>query len=89
MRSVNHDGVGLCPASYQAAEYSIKDAHSRPTDEAIVEGLVRSINFRRVPPSQAVSDDMYYSADYSPVIDTRLAMGSWEARLDARKQGFR
>ena len=88
MHGVNHDGVRFRPARYQGAEYSIKYTHSRPTDEAIVEGLVRSINFRRVPPSQAVADDVDNPADDKAVIDTRPAVGSWEVGSDTLQLRF-
>lgn len=77
-----------CVAGYQAAEYLIKDAFQRPTDETVIEGLVRSINFGRVPPSQAIADDVDNSADDTAVIDTRLAVGSWEVRSDTLKLSF-
>lgn len=67
-RGVNHGLSGSAPR-YQAAEYAIKDAHPRPTEEAVAEGLVRSIDLRGVPPSHAVFDNVDYSADDTAVID--------------------
>ena len=50
--------------------------------------LVRSIDRRRVPPSQAILDDVDYSADDTAVIDTRPAVGSWEVGSDTLKLSF-
>ena len=74
-----------CVAGYQAAEYLIKDAFQRPTDETVIEGLVRSINFGRVPPSQAIADDVDNSADDTAVVDTGPAVRSWEVGSDTVK----
>jgi len=49
---------------------------------------VRPIDFRSVPPSQTVPDDVDYPADYAPVIDTGFAVGSWEERFDAFELGL-
>jgi len=49
--------------------------------------LMRPIGFRRVPPSQTISDDVDYSADYARVIDTRSSVGAWEIRFDALNLG--
>jgi hypothetical protein len=88
MSGVDHDDVCFSSASSQTAENAIKHSHPRPTDKAIVEGLVRSIDFRRIPPSQTVSYDVYYPADNTAVIDTGSAMGVREVRFDAVKLSF-
>ena len=53
------------------------------------ERLARPINFRRVPPPQTVADDVDYSADDTPVIDTWSAVGTREVRFDSLKLAFR
>ncbi len=78
VRGIDRDDVRFGLACHQAAEYSMKDAHSRPADEAAVKGLVRSIDFRRIPPSQTIADDV----DNTAVIDMRPAQVSWEAGSD-------
>jgi hypothetical protein len=85
---VDHDDIWLSCASSQTAENTIKHTHSRPTDKAIVEGLVRPIDFRRIPPPQTVSDDVDYPADYTPVIDTGSTMGARKIRLNNFKLSF-
>ena len=49
---------------------------------------MRSIDLRRIPPSQTVSDDVNDSAYYTPVIDTGHSVGKREIRFDALKLGF-
>jgi hypothetical protein len=88
MRGVNHDGVRFWLARNQAAEYSIKDAHSRPSDEAVIKSLVRSIDIRCITPSQAIANDVNDSADNTAVIDARPAMGTWEVGTDTLKLCF-
>ena len=65
----------------QSIEDVDPDALGRPSDEAVVEGLVRSIDVRRVPPSQAISDNVDNSTDDTAVIDTRPANGIVESRV--------
>ncbi len=67
---VDHDNVWFFSATGQSAEDAIKNTHSRPLHKAIVKGLVRSMNFRRIPPSQSNAHDVNNTTDDTPVIDT-------------------
>ena len=68
MRGVDHNPLRFGPVACKGCENTIKYAHAAPADEAIIEGLVRTILFRRVFPLQAVADYINNSADNPPVI---------------------
>jgi hypothetical protein len=52
-----------------------------PPLPTIVEGLRRAVFLRRITTPQAIAIDEDYAAQYTPVIDARLAMALGEERL--------
>jgi hypothetical protein len=74
MRRVYHNPLRFGSFACKGHENTIKYAHAAQADEAIMEGVVRSILFRRVLPLQAVADQINDSADNPPVIYAGNAM---------------
>jgi hypothetical protein len=88
MRAVHHQTIGRFIIGNQVREDTGKHTHAGPTREPVVQGLVRPIDLRSIPPSQAVADHMDNSADNAPIVNTRHAMRQREIGFDAFELGF-
>ena len=51
----------------QVIEEAVEHSGQAPAHEAVVQHLVRSIDLRRIPPYQAVPDDINNTADDPPI----------------------
>ena len=54
MGGIDHDALRLWSFARQGREDTVKDTEPAPSDEAIIEGLVRPIVLGRIFPLQAV-----------------------------------
>ena len=52
--------------------------------QRVVEGLRRPILLGCIAPAQAIAIDEYYAAQYTPVIDARLALALWKEAFQTR-----
>ena len=59
----------------QGMEHFRPDALGRPTNKAVVERLLRTVDRRRIGPAAARLQNMHDAADHTPVIDPRNATG--------------
>jgi len=65
------------------------NAFGGPSDEAIVEGLARSVDRWRINPATARLQHMHDAADHTVIVDTRLAARiGRKQRLKPRKLVF-
>lgn len=82
--------LGRRPAGRgQGVEDVDPDALGRPSDEAVVERLPRSVDPRRIDPAPARLQYMHDAADDPPVTDPRLAARVLrKQRLKPRKLNF-
>ena len=71
---VDEQAVGGAIAARQRAEYPFPDAAFRPTDKAVIERLLRTVDFARtVGPAPAIPQSMNDPAQYPTIVDTRHA----------------
>jgi len=84
MGRVDHYRVSSTALIGQFKQHPGEDALLAPTLPPAVEGLVRAIRFRRVSPPQPIAIDEDNSTENALVINTRLAVGLWEKRLQLR-----
>ena len=62
------------------------DALGRPSDEAVVEGLARSVDRWRIDPATARFQHVHDAADHPPIINPRFAARvGWKQWLQPRK----
>ena len=66
--AVDHEPVRLARLAREAGEDAVEDAQAAPSDEAVVQGLVRGAGGWRIAPAQAVADDEDDAADHVAVI---------------------
>ena len=74
--------IRLCTFARQLGEYPVEDPKLAPSDEAVVDSLVRAIVLRRIAPAQTILDHKDNPADHPSVIDTRYPMRQREIRRD-------
>ena len=74
VRCVDHEALGLGPFTGECREDPVEDAEAAPTDEAVVERLVRSIILMRIFLLQAKLEDSDNAADETAIIDTGNAV---------------
>ena len=78
MGRVDHDGPALGLGSGQALHHPDEDASVAPSLPAIVEGLVRTVSRRGVPPTQIIGVDEDDPAQEAAIINPRLAVALGE-----------
>ena len=83
--TIDHQSVRRARLAREPCE----DAKAAPADEAVVEGLVRAGDGRRVALAQAVADNEDDAARDATIIDAGNAVGKWEEGLDPLHQGGR
>src|SRR3974390_2870529 len=83
MRCIDDDALRLSALRGQLTKNAVEDAHPAPPDKPVVQGLVRTILFWRVPPSQPVLDHKHNAADNAAVVNARNAMRQGKVRPDA------
>src|SRR4051794_4173586 len=66
-----------------ACKNAIEHTKPAPSDEAVVEGLVRTVVARRIAPGQAALEQEDDAPDDAPLIHSRRAMRQRKVRLDA------
>ena len=88
MRAIDHQAIRRSVFGDQVCKDAVEDAHAGPANEPVIQRLVRTVDFRSIPPSQAVSDRMDYTADHAPIIYARHAMRPWEIGFDAFELGL-
>lgn len=71
MGGVDHQLLGTATLRGQFGQNTVEDAQPAPSDEAIVDGLVRTITGRSIPPAQPIADHEQDAAQHPPVVDTR------------------
>ena len=81
MGRVDHERVGFAPQISQFQEHPREDAFLTPPLPAAVEGLVRTIGLRCIPPAQAIAIDEDNPAQDALVINAGFAVGLREERL--------
>ena len=74
MRRIDHDPVGFPGFARQLDENAVEHAQAAPTDEPVVDRLVRPVAARRIAPSQAILDDEDDRRHNQPVINSRNTM---------------
>jgi hypothetical protein len=79
---VYHQLIRLAAFGRQRGEDPVENAQPAPTDEAVVDRLVRPIRLRRITPAQAVPDDEDDAADDPAVIYPRHPMRQRKMTLD-------
>ena len=68
---VDHDFLGIPAAFGKLGEDAPEHAHLTPTNEAVVDCLVRPVACRHVAPPQAIADHEDDAADHPAIIDAR------------------
>src|SRR5947209_6395963 len=68
MRGVDHDPLRLAAFGRQCGEYLVEHTQPAPTDEAVIDRLMRTVFLRRVAPAHSVLDYKHDGADDAPVI---------------------
>ena len=86
---VDHQPIRWAGFRGQGRKYAIEHAHPGPSDEPVVQGLMRSVDLGRVTPSQPIANDVNDAADNPTIIHTGFTVGSREGRLNALELGFR
>lgn len=81
MRRVDHQRIGPAALIGQFEKHPGEDTLLAPTLPATVEGLVRTIFCRRIPPPQTIAIDEDNPGQHARVIDTWLAVGLRKERL--------
>src|SRR5215475_7927521 len=71
MRRVDHQPVRRTCLACQGREDALEHTAPAPTDEAIIQGLMRTVASRSVLPLQAVVDDVDNPADHTTIIYAR------------------
>ncbi len=69
----DHDRVALSPRTGQVAEDAAEDTQPRPARKAVVQRPVRSIDWGRILPSQAVAQDVKDPAQNPSITHSGLA----------------
>src|ERR1700710_2928317 len=82
MRGVDHQLVGLSTLGSQRGEDTVEDAQAAPSNEAVIDRLVRPIVCRRIAPAKAVADHEDDTADNPLVINPGHPMRQRKMRLD-------
>jgi hypothetical protein len=73
MGPADHHRPGLRAFGGQRREYPVENPRPAPADEAVLKGLVQTIDGGSVAPHQPAPNDMDDAADDPPVIDPRHA----------------
>jgi hypothetical protein len=74
VRAVDDEAIRLARLASEACEDPVENAHAAPSDEAVVECLVRPIAGRRVTPAKPGLDDEDDPADDATVVHARDAV---------------
>jgi hypothetical protein len=71
MGGIDHQLLGTAALCSQFGQDAVEYAQPAPADEAVVDGLVRTIIGRGIPPAQPIADHEQDAAQHPPIIDTR------------------
>ena len=82
MGGVDHDRIRLTGPACQLGEDAVEHPQPAPTDEAVVDGLVRTLAFGCIAPHQPMLDNVNDTRHDPPVINSRDTMRKREKRLD-------
>jgi len=82
MRGVDHNPVGFAGFARQLGEDAVEHPQAAPADEAVVDGLVRTVTLGGIAPHQTVFDDVNNARHDPLVIDPGNAVRQWKKRLD-------
>ena len=82
MRRVDHQPVGLARLRRQSREDVRELAEPAPADEAVVEGLMRTVGAWRILPLQAIAD--YVDDTGQQAVDIARARANSARRRNAR-----
>lgn len=88
MGGVNHQGAIKGRSICQLSENFVENPEFAPSDEPIIQRLVRTVFFRRILPLKPVLDDVNDAADDAPVIDTGNPVRTGKERLDTFELTF-
>ena len=83
MRSVDHYLAIIASRSRKLKKDAIEYTHAAPANKTIMQSFVRPIFPRCLPPSKAISDDVYDAAEPPHIINSRNAMRTGKKRSDA------
>ena len=75
---VNRDRLIVAGFGSQRHHDPREHPHVAPSLPAVIEGLMRTIFFRRITPPQVVAIYEYNAAQHAAVIDARDTMALWE-----------
>jgi hypothetical protein len=81
MRGIDHQPVGLPRRSRERLENPVEHAEFAPSQETIVERLVRTVFLRRVLPLKSMFQHVNNAADHASVVNARDAVGQWKYGL--------
>ena len=70
VRRVDHDHLVRVACGRQGGENPVEYPRPAPSNEAIIQGIGRTVARRRIAPHQAVPDHMDDPADHPTVINT-------------------
>ena len=82
---VDHDPVRLAAAACQSLEDAVEHAQPAPSNEPVVQRLVRPVRRRRIAPAQAVADDEDDAAQHTTVVHAGHAVRQRTIRLEPTK----
>ncbi len=83
MSCINHRLIGLSAFGRKPGEDRVEYAKTAPSDEALVDRLVRTILFRCIAPAQPVADDEDDAAGDPPLVNPRDPVRERKAWRDA------
>ena len=79
---IDHQVVRVAALRGQLQEDAVEHPQSTPADEAVVDGLVRTVARRQIAPAKAVPDDKQDAAKHPPVVHPRYPVREWKVRLN-------
>lgn len=82
MRGIDHQTIRLTGLAGKGLENSVEYTEFAPTNEAIIQRLVRAIFLWRVFPLKSMFQHINYATDNTPVINAWYAMRQWELGPD-------
>ena len=82
MGGIDHQIVRLAAPRGQFGQDAVEYPQSAPSDEAVVDGLVRTVARRRIPPAKSIADHEQDAAQHPPIVDPRDAMRKGEVGLN-------